>query len=150
LYSSTAFYGLSLIAQTPDGAMTLKGFGWETYRVRAHSIPSSIANTDAYQCAERRMSKIASLASPTTSISPTINENVLKRETNPSTDTPKHFRFSQNQDFILPELKAKRSLTMPTEILLNSDEIPEIRHGKQRFFRKTILIESLLFCFSCH
>jgi hypothetical protein len=125
--------------------MTLRGFGWETYRVRAHSIPSSIANTDTYQCAERRMSKLTSLASPTKSISPTINDNVLKREMNPLMDVPKHFRFSQNQDLMLPELKAKRSLTMPTDILLNSNEIPTIRHGKNLIFLKTIFINLLLF-----
>jgi hypothetical protein len=145
LLHSTAFYGLSLIAQTPDGAMTLRGFGWETYRVRSHSITSSITNTDTYQGLERRLSKIAALASPTISISPTINDNVVKREVNPSADTPKHFRFSQDKELMLPELKAKRSLTMPTDILLSSDEIPKMRHGKNRFSKNTILIDFLFF-----
>ena len=115
--------------------MTLRGFGWETYRVRAHSISSSIMNTDTYQGLERRVSKIAALASPTKSISPTMNDTVVKRETiPPSADAPKHFRFSQNQELMLPELKSKRSLTMPSDILLNSDEIPKIRHGKRSIF----------------
>ncbi len=130
MYSSTAFYGLSLIAQTPDGAMTLKGFGWETYRVRAHSIPSSIVNTDAYQCIERRTSKIATLSSAIKSLSSISNDNIIKQEIKESTDTSKHFRFSQIQDLDLSELKSKRSLTMPTNILLNSSEIPTIQQSK--------------------
>ncbi|CAF1119278.1 unnamed protein product, partial [Didymodactylos carnosus] len=49
----TAFYAISLIALTPDGAVTLKNYGWETYRVRSHSVPLNNALTDSYQ---RRMS----------------------------------------------------------------------------------------------
>jgi hypothetical protein len=124
---STAFYGLSLIAQTPDGAMSLKDFGWETYRVRAHSIPSSIANTDTYQCAEKRMSKLTIPSSSNKNLSPTS-----KRKSNESTTAhlSGKFDFNEYQDSGLPELKSKRSLTMPSSILLNSNEIPEIRHSK--------------------
>lgn len=119
-----------MIAQIPDGAIALKDFGWETYRVRAHSISSSIINTDAYQCGERRTSKIGTVSSPSRGILSTNNENVLKRETNDSTNTSKQFRFSQIQDLGLPQLKAKRSLTMPTDILLNSNEVSENRQSK--------------------
>lgn len=73
LYFSTAFYALSLIAQTPEGAIALKDFGWETYRVRSHSIPSSIANTDTYQSGERRIPKGATTLSPSKSVSLKVN-----------------------------------------------------------------------------
>lgn len=125
----TAFYGLSLIAQIPEGAVTLKGFGWETYRVRAHSISSSIVNTDAYQSGDRQMSTIGTFPSPTRGILLTNNDNVVKREINDSTNTIKQFRFSHLQDSGLPQLKAQRSLTMPTSILLNSNEGSDNRHG---------------------
>jgi hypothetical protein len=107
----------------------LKGFGWETYRVRAHSISSSIVNTDAYQSGDRRTSTIGTLSSPTRSILSTNSDNVVKREINDSTNTTKQFRFSQIQDSGLPQLKAQRSLTMPTSILLNSNEVSENRHS---------------------
>jgi hypothetical protein len=106
--------------------MSLKDFGWETYRVRAHSIPTSIANTDTYQSVERRMPKLPQLLSPNKCLSPTSNDIKLKREVNKSSTD----RINQNRDFPLPELKSKRSLTMPSSFLLNSNEIPEIRTSK--------------------
>ncbi|UJR13273.1 hypothetical protein I4U23_000293 [Adineta vaga] len=130
----TAFYGLSLIAQTPDGAMSLKDFGWETYRVRAHSIPTSVANTDTYHCAERRLTKIGTISSMpktfTQQKSTISTDNLTKRDTNePSTaDIHGRFRFVQTQDSIVPDIKAKRSLTMPSSILLNTNEKSDIRH----------------------
>jgi hypothetical protein len=112
--------------------MSLKGFGWETYRVRVHSIPTSIENTDTYQCAERRMSKVSILSIPNKSTSPTSNDNTSKRESigSGTGNESRKFRFSQYQDSLLPEPKVTRSLTMPSNILLNSNEIPESRHGK--------------------
>jgi hypothetical protein len=115
--------------------MTLKGFGWETYRVRAHSIPTSIANTDAYQCAERRMSKLTALSSPNKMISPTVNDTTSKREGNEpiTAEVLGHFQFDQYEDSALLETKSKRSLTMPSSILLNSMEIPEIRSKNNNY-----------------
>jgi len=138
---STAFYGLSLIAQTPDGAMSLKDFGWETYRVRAHSIPTSIANTDTYQCAERRMSKLAALSPPIKTISPTVNDTTSKSESSEpvTADVAGHFQFNEYQDSVVPETKSKRSLTMPSSILLNSMEIPEIRSKNNNYKFKRFL-----------
>jgi len=109
--------------------MTLKGFGWETYRVRAHSIPTSIANTDTYQCAERRMSKFPALSPPIKIISPTVNDTTSKPESSEPViaDVAEHFQFNEYQDSVVPETKSRRSLTMPSSILLNSMEIPEIR-----------------------
>jgi len=52
-----AFYAISLIAQTPYSGMSLKDFGWKTYRVRSHSIPTSVSNTDNYHSAKKRISK---------------------------------------------------------------------------------------------
>jgi len=115
--------------------MTLKGFGWETYRVRAHSIPTSIANTDAYQCAERRMSKFAALSSPIKIISPPANDTTSKQESSApvTAKVSGHFQFDQYQDSVVPETKSKRSLTMPSSILLNSIEIPEIRSKNNNY-----------------
>ena len=144
-YRRTAFYSLSLIAQTPDGAMTLKGFGWETYRVRAHSIPSSIINTDAYQSNEKRLSNLLSPTSPTKSLSPVPTDTVFKRETSESANGSKQFRFSHIQELGLPQLKAQRSLTMPTSILLNSNEIPPVQHGKSQASFKVFRIDHEFF-----
>ncbi|CAF1397648.1 unnamed protein product [Adineta ricciae] len=129
----TAFYGLSLIAQTPDGAMSLKDFGWETYRVRAHSIPSSVANTDSYQCAERRLTKTGTISSMSKTFVQqpkiTSTDNLTKHNINePSTaDISGRFRYLQTQDSMVPDVKSKRSLTMPSTILLNSTEKSDIR-----------------------
>lgn len=113
--------------------MTLKGFGWETYRVRAHSIPSSIINTDAYQCSERRISNPMTATSPTTPTKPIVpgmTDTVIKRETTDSGNTTKQFRFSHLQEAGLPQLKAQRSLTMPTNIQLNTNDSSGKRHSK--------------------
>ena len=134
----TAFFGLSLIAQTPDGAVALKDFGWETYRFRAHSIPTSLANTDAYQCAERRLSKLSTSSSTNKSTSPPSSEpvavSVVKRDR--ETNVTKQFRFSQFLESTQQESKAARSLTMPSSILMNSNEIPipipDIRHCNRK------------------
>ncbi len=129
---STAFYGLSLIAQTPDGAMSLKDFGWETYRVRAHSISSSVANTDTYQCAERRMTKTGTVSSTHKDISQQVsvisNDNASKPEA--TIDVSGRFRYNQVQDSIVPDVKSKRSFTMPSSISLHSNEKSDIQHGK--------------------
>jgi hypothetical protein len=142
----TAFYALSLIAQTPDGAMSLKDYGWETYRVRSHSIPPSLGNTDAHQSAERRISKGGITSSPRKSISlqvtpppPSISsitidlpDNTLKTDLNESvtTDVVPSFRYNLLQDSITADIKSKRSLTMPSTILLHSNEKSDVRHGK--------------------
>jgi hypothetical protein len=117
--------------------MSLKDFGWETYRVRAHSIPTSIANTDTYQGAERRMSKIGTISSPRKSISVQVtqpsSDSTLRRESNePATaDVSAPFRFNKQKDSVVPDVKSKRSFTMPSSILLNSNEKTDIRHGKK-------------------
>ncbi len=133
-YSSTAFYGLSLIAQTPDGAMSLKDFGWETYRVRAHSIPSSIAKTDTYQCAERRISRLStSSKNISQQVSVTANENTSKKEINqlsPTGDVSGQFQSNQYDDSIIPEFKSTRSFTMPSSISLIPNEKSNPRRGK--------------------
>ncbi|CAF3712397.1 unnamed protein product [Adineta steineri] len=126
----TAFYGLSLIAQTPDGAMSLKDFGWETYRVRAHSIPSSIANTDSYQCAERRLTKTGTTtSSSSTTASKNISQQTSVISNEPSTaDVYGRHRSNPLQDSVVPEVKSKRSFTMPSSICLNSTDKTDVRH----------------------
>jgi hypothetical protein len=119
--------------------MSLKDFGWETYRVRAHSIPPSVANTDTYQCAERRMSKVGTISSSGKGILHQIslppNDDPSKQEFNePATaDMSGPFRFNQNADSVVPDIKSKRSFTMPSTILFNSVEKKDIRHGKYEY-----------------
>jgi hypothetical protein len=142
---STAFYALSLIAQTPFGAMSLKEYGWETYRVRSHSIPPSVANTDNHHSIERPISKgTTSLSSsPRKSISlqvtpppPLIktdpSDNIARRELTESIpiDVGSPYRYNLQQDSNESEVKSKRSLTMPSTILLNVSDKNDVRHGK--------------------
>jgi hypothetical protein len=129
--------------------MSLKDFGWETYRVRSHSIPPSVSNTDNYQSGERRISKCGTSSSPRKSISlqvtpppplPTssiiidLSDNRTKNELNEPTlvDVASGFRFNLHQDSNASDIKSKRSLTMPSTILLNANEKTDIRHGKSR------------------
>jgi hypothetical protein len=146
-YFSTAFYALSLIAQTPYGAMSLKEFGWETYRVRSHSIPQSVSNTDSYQSGERLISKSGPSSSPRKSMSVQVTPPQVATRTHSSDNTIKHelnepispdivpsFRFNIHQDSNTSDVKSKRSLTMPSTILLNANEKTDIRHGKKYIF----------------
>jgi len=127
--------------------MSLKEFGWETYRVRSHSIPPSVSNTDNYQIGERRISKFGTSSSPRKSISVQVtpppslpsssiiinsSDNTTKHELNESTsaDVVQGFRFNLYQDPNSSDIKSKRSLTMPSTILLNANEKIDVRHGK--------------------
>ena len=142
LHDRTAFYGLSLIAQTPDGAMSLKDFGWETYRVRSHSIPATIANTDTYQCVERRLSRIGTMVStrkslssstsPSLSVSTSIDEEPVKRDIRlaDTIDRSEVIPRSFQDDASLRNVKVKRSVTMPSTIELQSNDEATNRHGK--------------------
>jgi len=144
----TSFYALSLIAQTPGGAMCLKEYGWETYRVRSHSNPNPQSNTDTYVSADRRSAKNGILSSPrksfslqvtpppnttttTTSTITTTNstEHPMRRDHQGpmAADVPMAFPFHLKQDLISADVKSKRSLTMPSTILLNSNEKNDIR-----------------------
>ncbi|CAF1398301.1 unnamed protein product, partial [Adineta ricciae] len=140
----TAFYALSLIAQTPDGAMSLKDFGWETYRVRSHSIPPTLANTDTYQNSERRISRgvittssvyknVSVQITPPTS-SPAISDSVdhsVKPLTNELTygETIPLFRCQVYKDSTSTDVKSKRSLTLPSTISTNTNDKLEVRHS---------------------
>ncbi|CAF0773989.1 unnamed protein product [Rotaria sordida] len=137
----TAFYALSLIAQTPDGSISLKDYGWETYRVRSHSISASVANTDTYQSAERRISKGGTTSSPRKSLSlqvsapgssttNNLSENKIKFVTHEpmtvdgASSTPSNLGHDSNSS----DVKSRRSLTMPSTILLNSNEKTDVLH----------------------
>ncbi|CAF1098851.1 unnamed protein product [Adineta steineri] len=143
----TAFYALSLIAQTPDGAMSLKDFGWETYRVRSHSIPPSLAITDAYQAPERRVSRagfstlssrksVSLQVTPPTASSTTLSsmnshlEPTIKHDLNESisSDGVPSVRLNVNDDTTSSDVKSKRSLTLPSTISTNSNDKPDVRH----------------------
>ncbi|CAF3889115.1 unnamed protein product [Rotaria magnacalcarata] len=137
----TAFYALSLIAQTPDGAISLKDFGWETYRVRSHSIPPSVANTDTCQSTERRISKGIMASSPRKSISLQVTPPVISTINNlpdnktslnlnePATaDALPTNRFNLHKDSTSSDVKSRRSFTMPSSILLNSNEKTDVLH----------------------
>ena len=145
LYFSTAFYALSLIAQTPAGAMSLKEFGWETYRVRSHSIPPSVANTDGDHNADRRISKVELSASlprksvsvqvtpPVPTVIPPPNPLSKRDLTQPLTvDVLSSIRFNFEQESTGSDLKSKRSLTMPSSILLNTADKSDVRSGNER------------------
>ncbi|CAF3513585.1 unnamed protein product [Rotaria sp. Silwood1] len=137
----TAFYALSLIAQTPDGAISLKDYGWETYRVRSHSVSPSAAYTDTCQNAERRISKGATTPSPRKSISlqvtppgPSTTNNLSDNKTKIGTNEPVPAdvvpitRYNPRLETSLSDVKSKRSLTMPSTILLNSNEKTDVLH----------------------
>ncbi|CAF3250618.1 unnamed protein product [Rotaria socialis] len=137
----TAFYALSLIAQTPDGAISLKDFGWETYRVRSHSIPPSVANTDTCQSTERRISKGIMASSPRKSISLQVtppgistinnlpdNKTSLNLNEPVTADALPTNRFNLHKDSTSSDVKSKRSFTMPSSILLNSNEKTDVLH----------------------
>ncbi|CAF3559369.1 unnamed protein product [Rotaria sordida] len=120
----TAFYTLSLIAQTPDGATSLKEFGWETYRVRFHSISTSIANTDSYQSAQRRLSKLETI-----SLTNPNNQSILDtNSSNPTTDAKSSRLKDEEKNFRL-DWKLRRSLTMPENILCESNEKIDVRRS---------------------
>jgi len=123
--------------------MALKDFGWETYRVRSHSIPPSVSNTDTYQSAESRMSKGGASSSPRKSFSIQVtpppsttttdsSDNATKHESNElkSSDVIPSFRPNLPHDSNISDIKSKRSLTMPSTILLNANEKIDVRHGK--------------------
>ncbi len=125
--------------------MSLKEYGWETYRVRSHSIPPSVANTDNHHSIERPISKgTTSLSSsPRKSISlqvtpppPLIktdpSDNIARRELTESIpiDVGSPYRYNIQQDSNESEVKSKRSLTMPSTILLNVSDKNDVRHGK--------------------
>jgi hypothetical protein len=145
-YFSTAFFALSLIAQTSYGAMSLRDYGWVTYRVRSHSIPPSSGNTDAQQSVERRISKGGITSSPRKSMSLQVTpppppsstiiidspDNTINNDLNGSItiDVAPAFRYNLLQDTITSDVKSTRSLTMPSTILLNANEKNDIRHGK--------------------
>ncbi|CAF0785114.1 unnamed protein product, partial [Didymodactylos carnosus] len=150
----TAFYAISLIALTPDGAITLKNYGWETYRVRSHSLPLNNALTDS---SLRRMStRLITVPSPLIpetlrSLSLQITSpSTLTNSTSSSTSTLSSKRPSISieipaypADFLSPststltddacldslEIKSKRSNTVPSTILLNTtSEKISVRH----------------------
>ncbi|UJR34086.1 hypothetical protein I4U23_021496 [Adineta vaga] len=139
----TAFYALSLIAQTPDGAMSLKDFGWETYRVRSHSVPPSLANTDTYQSSERRISRvILNNISPHKSVSLQVtppassatihdsSEKSTKSYLNGSTseDAAPLLQCNVPHDSTSTDVKSKRSLTLPSTISSTTNDKLDVRH----------------------
>ena len=147
--SSTAFYALSLIAQTPAGAMSLKEFGWETYRLRSHSIPPSVANTDGDHNTDRRFSRVelsATLARKSVSLQvtppvPTVTfpSNALSKadSAQPLTvDVLSSTPFSFEHESIESDLKSKRSLTMPSGILLHATDKTDVRSGKRNKYNR--------------
>ncbi len=78
---------ISLIVQTPYGTMSLKDFGWETYRVRSHSILPSVSNTDNYQSAKRRISKCGTSSSPRKNISLQVTSSSSLPSSSTTTDS---------------------------------------------------------------
>ncbi|CAF4392775.1 unnamed protein product, partial [Rotaria sordida] len=111
-------------AQTPDGATSLKEFGWETYRVRFHSILTSIANTDSYQSAQRRLSKLETI-----SLTNPNNQSILDTNfSNPTTDANSSRLKDEEKNFRL-DWKLRRSLTMPENILCESNEKIDVRRS---------------------
>lgn len=124
--------------------MSLKEYGWETYRVRSHSIPPSVSNTGNYQYGERRISKSGISSSPRKSISlqvtppppittTDLSDNITKNQLNEPTsaDVAPSFRFNLQQDSNTSDIKSKRSLTMPSTILLNANDKTDVRHGNK-------------------
>lgn len=125
--------------------MSLKDFGWETYRVRSHSIPPSLANTDTYHSCKRRISKSgAAISSPRKSVSLQVTppqpsllrhellNNTTKHDLNEPNDITPSLRLNLDKDSISSDVKSKRSLTMPTTISINSNDKLDVRHGKNR------------------
>ena len=113
--------------------MSLKDFGWETYRVRSHSIPPSLASTDTYQSAEKSISRTNISSSPNRS-SLQVTSSLLSTKHNinesKTPDVTPSIRFNLSQNSNESDIKSKRSLTMPSTILLNTNEKTDILHGK--------------------
>lgn len=140
---------MSLIAQTSYGAVSLKDYGWETYRVRSHSVPPSVSYTDSYYTADQRISRtntspaarksISLQVTPPPSTSTTsdlLTTTTARRDTMEpiSTDSVPSFRYNSQQDSNAGDVKSKRSLTMPATMMLNTSEKTDIRRGKSRQF----------------
>ena len=139
---------MSLIAQTSYGAVSLKDYGWETYRVRSHSIPPSVSYTDSFYTADQRISRggtspsarksISLQVTPPPPASTSTSTDLLMTTTRRDTiepmsaDLASPFRFSLQQDPNACDVKSKRSLTMPATIMLNTSEKKDIRRGKYR------------------
>ena len=130
--------------------MSLKDYGWETYRVRSHSIPPSVSYTDSYYTADQRISRSGTSPSARKSISlqvtpPSSQSNSTtgdllmttsrREKMEPmSADVAPAFRFNSQQDSNAGDVKSKRSLTMPATMMLNTTEKKDIRRGKCRRF----------------
>jgi hypothetical protein len=125
---------LSLIAQTPDGAMTLKDFGWETYRVRSHSILSSVANTDTYQGVERRLSKTGTVSSSSSPSHTFIDDrrSTLESMLDNSYQTGDH-GLQRREPVSSVDRRSGRSLTMPTDIPSTLSSTHDIQHCEFSF-----------------
>lgn len=135
---------MSLIAQTSYGAISLKDYGWETYRVRSHSIPPSVSYTDSYYTADQRISRGGTSPSARKSISLQVTPpppastsgdllmTTTRRDTMEpvSADGGSPFRFHLHQDANAGDVKSKRSLTMPSSIMLNTTDKIDVRRGK--------------------
>ena len=124
----------------------MKDYGWETYRVRSHSIPPSVSYTDSYYTADQRVSRGGTSPSARKSISlqvtppPPVSTTgdllmtTTRRDTMEpmSADVASPFRFNLQQDANAGDVKSKRSLTMPSTIMLNATEKIDVRRGKYR------------------
>jgi hypothetical protein len=150
--------------------MCLKDFGWETYRLRSHSIPTSVTNIDTHLSADRRASKggitntsayknialqvtpatsaVSSSLSPSPSPSSSSSSSVSistgfksKNETGgtPTVDCSSLFQCQGQRDSSSADVKSKRSLTMPSSILLNVNEKNDVRNGRKSNTRRHIV-----------
>jgi hypothetical protein len=126
--------------------MSLKDFGWETYRVRSHSIPPSLANTDTYHSSERLISRAStSNSSPhrnaSLQVTPPASMSSITRDS--SDNTTKHdlnepitvdmipsLRLNLHQDSISTDTKSIRSSTMSSTVSFNANEKIDVPHGK--------------------
>ena len=126
--------------------MCLKEYGWETYRLRSHSSPTSYKNTDTPDSNDRRLSKAGTICySPNknTSLYPThssigtsciTNESTMRNDPHAplSVDVSSAYQYHSNNDQLSGDLKSKRAATMPSSILVNTTEKTDIRKGNKK------------------
>lgn len=136
--------------------MSLRDFGWETYRIRSHSIPASLSNTDTFYTADRRISKggtvsssspgknIALQVTPPSSAGPSDSSDQTAKQ--PSTDATPGYRFSLQHDSTPADVKSRRSLTMPSTFLVNATEKSDVRNGKSFCIRLAFLCFKSIKC----
>lgn len=126
--------------------MSLKEYGWETYRLRSHSSSTMLTHTDTQHTPTRKLPKGQPLpvspqrqllmqASNGSSIlkSPTEQTSRQDLHTPLSIDVSSPVSSVNHGDSMIGDSKHGRSSTLPGNILVNPTDKSDVRKGKHIF-----------------